>query len=256
MVSLLYSLCSSSCGAVCLACSENESLTDITSVKIETIVVTPFQQNARLVYDEVSLIGSVIDPGGDVQRIYARIQQLELQIESIVLTHSHIDHAGGVQRLRRLLSELGGATNLTIPLYAHIAEESFRDSIREQARHYGLPPSDFEDCPEPEMNLEDGEFIEIAGEAVELLYTPGHSPGHVSLYFASSSLGPLLIAGDTIFRESIGRTDLPFGDSQQLVRSIQDKILTLPGETKILSGHGPDSTVAHEREFNPYVSQK
>ena len=222
-------------------------------MRIETISVTLFQQNARIVFDEQSMRGSVIDPGGDVQRIMQRVQQLGVTIESVIATHAHIDHVGGVKRLLRVLQDVGGAAGPLVPFYAHAGEREMRASIEMQAAFYGLSPDDFENCPEPDLFLEDGEFIEIAGESAEVLFTPGHSPAHVSLYIAGADQGPILFAGDAIFAGSIGRTDLPGGNPRQLIESIESKILVLPDETVIMSGHGPDTTVGVEKRSNPFL---
>ena len=223
-------------------------------MRIETVTVTPFQQNARIVFDEKTLRGSVIDPGGDVKLIMQRIQQLGLTIESVIATHAHIDHVGGVKRLLRVLQDVGGASGPLVPFYAHSAEREMRASIQMQAAFYGLSPEDFENCPEPDGLLEDGEFIEFAGESVEVLFTPGHSPAHVSLYVAGAKDAPVLFAGDAIFAGSIGRTDIPGGNHRQLMESIESKIFVLPDETVIMPGHGPNTTVGKEKRTKPFFN--
>jgi glyoxylase-like metal-dependent hydrolase (beta-lactamase superfamily II) len=140
------------------------------------------------------------------------------------------------------------ATNAT--LYAHPAESVMRREVRSIATMYGIPAGDFEPCPEPEVALVGGEELSVGGVPFAVRFTPGHSPGHLSFY--SSMLG-VVIGGDTLFQGGIGRTDLPGGNHEQLLSSIVRELLSLPDPTRVLSGHGPETTIGEERVYNPFL---
>ncbi|MCB0318393.1 MAG: MBL fold metallo-hydrolase [Bdellovibrionales bacterium] len=207
-----------------------------------TLVVTEFQQNARIVFSEADKSAVVIDPGGDVPRILREIKSRNLNVEQIWLTHSHIDHCGGVNKLKL---ETGAK------LFGHQEESFMREGLLSIADMYGLSRQDYENCPEPDVYISGGETLSFAGADFQVLYTPGHSPGHLCFYSVEDNT---LIAGDTLFFQSIGRTDLPGGDHSTLINSIKEKIFSLPNETKVLSGHGPDTTVGFEKDNNPFLS--
>ncbi|RMG43545.1 MAG: MBL fold metallo-hydrolase [Candidatus Dadabacteria bacterium] len=211
-------------------------------LNITKLEVTPFLQNTRIISAANGHEAVVIDPGGETDRILQALAKEKLKCTEIWLTHSHLDHCGGVRRLK----EVTGAV-----LYAHPAEAAMRAMVEELAAMYGLPPGVMENCPEPDKPLTGGEVLEFAGEQFSVLFTPGHSPGHVCFYHQGSDT---LIAGDTLFAGSIGRTDLPGGSHQQLLASIKEKILSLPGQTRVLSGHGPDTTVEREKTTNPFLT--
>ena len=210
---------------------------------LETIivVVTPFMQNARVVYDSDSRHATIVDPGGDVPLIIEAITKNKLRPVAIWLTHSHLDHCGGV---------LGLIDKYAIPLYAHANERLMRSSVRALASMYGVPSGILDDCPEPEIYLEGGQEISVGPYIFRVLFTPGHSPGHLCFYNKESGI---LLAGDTLFSGSIGRTDLPGGDHQVLLTTLHETICVLPSETKVLSGHGPDTTIGHELRTNPFL---
>ena len=208
---------------------------------LETVVVTPFQQNCRLIIDRESKEAVIIDPGGEGERLFGILGKEGLTLKEIWLTHSHLDHCGGVQSLKRLSG---------CKLIGHKVESEMRVRVPEICQMYGLPAGDMEACPEPDQYLEGGEVIQFGGYKFEVLFTPGHSPGHLCFYYKE---GDILIAGDTLFSGSIGRTDLPGGNHQELLDSISQKILPLPDQTQVLSGHGPDTTVGRERSGNPFL---
>ncbi len=214
---------------------------------IRTVVVTPFSQNARICVDEKTREALVIDPGGDVEKLLAALtyQDEPLQVRAVFLTHAHIDHAGGVEALRRALEKRGPKPELL----AHPGERELRAHVSASALMFGLDPADYENAPEPDRYVNEGDEILVGTTAGKLLFTPGHSPGHLSLYFPEDKV---LIAGDVIFQGSIGRTDLPGGNHETLLRSVREKIFTLPEDVKILCGHGPDTTVGHEKRTNPF----
>lgn len=211
--------------------------------RVQTIEVTPLYQNARIVSAEGSGSAIVVDPGGDVPLILEALRTGGLRCDEIWLTHSHFDHCGGVAALKAATGAL---------LRAHEAESYMRQSVRQVVSLYGLPDGGMENCPEPDFLLRGGEVLELAGERFEVRFTPGHSPGHVCFYHAPSGT---LLAGDTVFQGSIGRTDLPGGDYETLMASIAREILVLPDAVKILPGHGPDTTVGAERRTNPFLRE-
>lgn len=220
---------------------------------ITTCVVTPFQQNCRLLVDEETESAVLIDPGGDAERLAAVVLDSGAELRSLVLTHSHIDHCAGVAALNRIHGE--------VPLVGSSIEKSLREGIGNQALLFGLSPAEYENCPEPDIDLTDGDVVTIGNTAATALFTPGHSPGHFAFYFESGEWivdgrrgdGPLLIAGDTLFSGSIGRTDLPGGNHAQLIDSITSRLLTLPDQTLVLCGHGPSTTIVDERNSNPFL---
>lgn len=237
---------------------------------IHTVTVTPFQQNARLLIDEQTREALVVDPGGEADRIMEVIERASVTVKQIFLTHSHIDHVGGVESLTRLLSKNQPEVE-SIILLGHKAESYMRLQIEAQAAMFGLSGNDYENCREPDVYLEAGGELKFGNYQGQVFFTPGHAPGHVVLFFNETDLelhtnnssdgqqkfkktrAPVLIAGDTLFAGSIGRTDLPGGDYATLISSIQNNILTLPDETLVLSGHGPETTVGKERRTNPFL---
>jgi hydroxyacylglutathione hydrolase len=208
---------------------------------ITTIPVTAFGQNCRIVGCPTTKQAVIVDPGGDAERIIQRFAKSGYSCVGIWLTHSHLDHCGAVKPLLERFS---------VPLVAHPVEEGMRAHVEQIAAMYGLPSSDFMNCPEPTKIVRGGETLPLGENVAEVLFVPGHSPGHVAFYFRNDAT---LLSGDCLFEGSIGRTDLPGGNHAQLIASIRESILTLPDDTKVLSGHGPDTTVGAERETNPFL---
>lgn len=208
------------------------------------IAVTPFQQNCALLWDADTRRGTVIDPGGDVTRILAAIDRAGCAIDQILLTHGHLDHAGGAMGLKRELEAKGGA----VPILGPDRRDEFLCArIAAQGREFGM--DDLEDCV-PDRWLEEGEEVAIAGQPFDVLHCPGHTPGH--LVFVSKPLG-FAVMGDVLFRGSIGRTDFPYGDHAALIEAITTKILPLGDDMRFLCGHGPGSTIGEERRSNPFL---
>jgi hydroxyacylglutathione hydrolase len=214
----------------------------LSMLKIHTIEVTPFMQNARILACSSTQEAVIVDPGGDVKKIWKVVQDNTYKPVAIWLTHSHLDHAGGVAGIKRIAS---------LPMYAHPNEAFMRSSICTVAGMYGVPEGIFEDCPEPEELIQGGETVSVGQSSFKTLFTPGHSPGHISFYNAQEKL---VIAGDVLFAGSIGRTDLPGGDYETLINSVRKQLFALPGDTKVLPGHGPDTTISEEIRSNPFFT--
>jgi glyoxylase-like metal-dependent hydrolase (beta-lactamase superfamily II) len=195
-------------------------------LKIETVPVTEFMQNTRVVWDSESKEGVIVDPGGDAERILAVVK---------------LDHCAGVGPLLKVLS---------CPLVAHPGESMMRANVESIASMYGLPLSEWPNCPEPTVAISGGETLAVGAHQASVLFTPGHSPGHVSFYFDKENT---ILSGDVLFAGSIGRTDLPGGNHRELISTIKERILPLPDETRVLSGHGEDTTVGRERKSNPFL---
>lgn len=210
-------------------------------LKVTTIPVTVFSQNSRVLYCSETQCGVIVDPGGDVELLIGACDGAGVKLVAIWLTHSHLDHCAGVAALIK---------HHQVPLYAHPDERLMRERLPEIARMYGLPSNQWPACPEPSNFIRGGEVLSLGALKAKVLYTPGHSPGHLSFYFESERV---LISGDALFHQSIGRTDLPGGDHAQLIASIKRELLTLPDETRVLSGHGEDTTIGAERLGNPFL---
>lgn len=211
-------------------------------LKIVTIPVTLFEQNCRILFDTDSNVGVVIDPGGDVDKIAEAIESIGCTVKEIWLTHSHLDHCAGVAGLVHRYSA---------ELLATSCEKSMRASVCSIAAMYGLSAEEWPNCPEPSRYIDHGDVLTVGNYSAHVLSTPGHSPGHVSFYFKSEGF---VIGGDALFRGSIGRTDLPGGDMSQLLASIERELLSLPEGTRVLTGHGPDTTIEQEKKNNPFLS--
>jgi glyoxylase-like metal-dependent hydrolase (beta-lactamase superfamily II) len=214
---------------------------------LETFTVGPFQENTYLLGDADAGTAIVIDPGGRVGDILRVAEQRGVAIQAIVNTHSHIDHVMGVPELK----ERSGA-----PFWLHAEAMPMLAAVGRQAAMYGLPPME---APDVDAFLTAGQVISVGEISLTVRFTPGHAPGHVTLVSEALEIdgeaAPRAWVGDVIFLDSIGRTDLPGGDYATLMNSIEREVLSLPGDTVLYSGHGPATTVAHERQFNPFVGE-
>ena len=210
------------------------------ALKAAVIPVTPFEQNCSLFWDDVTLRGVVIDPGGEVDRILTAIAELKITVDSILLTHGHMDHAGGAAELKEALPD-------SPPIIGPDRRDEFLlQALETQGAKYGLASRNVT----PDRWLEEGDTVAIAGEEFAVLHCPGHTPGHI--VFVSQSLR-LAVVGDVVFRGSIGRTDFPYGDHAALLAAIHGKLLPLGDDISFLCGHGPGSTLGHERKRNPFL---
>ncbi len=214
--------------------------------QIEIVVVTPFQQNCQLLWDAGTRSGIVVDPGGDVPLILQRIAANRLSIEAILLTHGHLDHAGGAAELRRALPVLPDGA--PVPIIGPDRRDAFLLSgITAQATALGVPGMG---DVEPDRYLRDGDVLEFAGCRLEVRHVPGHTPGHVVFIDVAQHLG---LVGDTLFQGSVGRTDFPYCDGPALIAAIKSKLMVLNDDVVIIPGHGPRSTIGAERRANPFL---
>lgn len=213
--------------------------------RLVVVPVTPFQQNAAVLRVEANGRGTVVDPGGDLDAIRDAIRQLGVTVESILLTHGHLDHAGGAAELKEILEREGGRP---VPVIGpHIADKFLLDDLPASGLRFNM--TDLRPVT-PDRWLEEGDSVDVAGIAFDVLHCPGHSPGSVVLHQKDAGF---LFMGDVLFAGSVGRTDFPYGSHEQLIASIRDKLLPLPDETVFLPGHGGTSTIGRERASNPYL---
>jgi len=204
----------------------------------ETFPVGPLQCNCTILGDETKGEAMVVDPGDNIPQILAFLARHKLTLKQIVVTHGHIDHIGGAARLKQ-------ATGAPILLNQNDLPQL--KMMNEQAAWIGVPTPEI---VAPDYSADEGMTVGIAGHSAQILHTPGHTQGSICLHFAPDNL---LLAGDTLFAGSIGRTDLPGGDPTQILRSLHDRLLTLPDETEVIPGHGPGTTIGEERASNPYL---
>ena len=204
----------------------------------ESFPVGPLACNCTILGDEETREAIVIDPGDDISRIHKRLTEQGLKLKQILVTHGHIDHVGGALKLKRLT----GA-----PIYLNENDLPQLEMMDTQAEWVGVAPP--ETAP-PDEGLKDGQLVGLEHYPAQVLHTPGHTQGSICLHFAPLKL---LIAGDTLFAGSIGRTDLPGGNFDQIIDSLQSRVLTLPDETRVLPGHGPATNIGEERDTNPFL---
>ena len=205
---------------------------------LETFAVGPLQCNCTLLGDEATGEAIVIDPGDEISRIHGWLTEHGLKLKQILITHGHIDHVGGALKLKQLT----GA-----PILMNENDLPQLDMMDKQAAWLGVETP--ETAP-PDASLADGMTVGLDAFPAQVIHTPGHTQGSVCLHFAPMKL---LVAGDTLFAGSIGRTDLPGGDTEQILESIESRLMRLPEETQVLPGHGPATTIAIERRRNPFL---
>lgn len=208
-------------------------------LKVMIVPVTPFEQNCSIVWDTDTMKGAVVDPGGDLPRIQGALADLKVVPEKILITHGHIDHAGGAADL---------AEALGVPVEGpHEADAPLLANLPSQATRFGL--ADVK-AVTPDRWLKEGDTVTVGGLTFNVLHVPGHAPGHVVFVHHPSEFA---LVGDTVFQGSVGRTDLPGGDHDLLIRGIKEKILPLGDDFTVLPGHGPATTLERERLSNPFL---
>ena len=205
---------------------------------LEMLTVGPFQENCYILGDEDSGGGAIIDPGDEAARVALAVEETGLEIGSIIVTHAHIDHVGAVAAL---------VDEYSCPVLMHAEAEPMLKELPTQAMMMGLR---FGKVPAVDRYIEDGEILEVGDLRLRSLYTPGHAPGHLALYIEDEGL---VLSGDALFAGSVGRVDLPGGSMEVLMQSIEERLLTLPDETLVYSGHGPRTTIGNERTSNPFL---
>ena len=206
---------------------------------LETFPVGPLQCNCTILGDEQTREAIVVDPGDEITRIHRRLTSLGLTLKQILITHAHIDHVGGALKLK----SLNGA-----PVYLNEADLPLLQMMSDQAAWLGIETPETSSPDEP---LNDGCIVGLDSFPAQVIHTPGHTQGSICLHFAPLKM---ILAGDTLFAGSIGRTDLPGGNYNQILDSIHSRLLILPDETRIVPGHGPATTIAAERKTNPFLT--
>lgn len=204
----------------------------------EVISVGPLQCNCSIFGDETTHEAIVIDPGDQIEDILAILKKHSLKVTDIIITHAHLDHIGGAAKLK-------AATGA--PVHMNANDQTIYDDADRYAAFLGM------ESPERtaiDVNAVDGNVVKLANTEFQIMHTPGHTQGSISVWIPVENK---LIAGDTLFRDSIGRTDLPGGDTEQILKSIHDKLLPLPDEATVVAGHGPNTTIGRERERNPFL---
>ena len=210
------------------------------ALQYKIVPVTPFAQNCSILWCDQTMEAAVVDPGGDIARIQAALDQTGAVLKQVLLTHGHLDHVGGTVAI----SQQHG-----VPVIGPQREDRFWiDGLPQQSRMFGFPHTD---AFEPDRWLEEGETVQVGAETLEVLHTPGHTPGHIVFFHRVSQLA---IVGDVLFAGSIGRTDFPRGNHADLISAIRNKLLPLGDAVAFIPGHGPMSTFGRERLTNPYVT--
>lgn len=206
---------------------------------VKTLAVGPLQVNCHIVACPQTRKAMVVDPGDEVPRILEALKQNDLEVEAIVNTHAHFDHIGGNKAL---------CDATQAPLYIHSADAPLLERAQQQAAAYGMKTTP---SPQPDKLLNEGDVLEVGTLKFTVIHTPGHSPGGICLHGDGN-----VFVGDTLFAGSIGRTDLPGGDFDLLIRGIKDKLWGLSDETVVYSGHGPETSIGRERKTNPFAGEK
>lgn len=208
-------------------------------LKHRIVPVTPFEQNCSLIWCSETRRAAVVDPGGDLPRILQAVEEEGVTLEKILITHGHIDHAGGTAALAR---------QAAVPVEGPQREDLFWiDGMPQQSKMFGFPGVE---AFVPDRWLEQGDTVSVGQVTLEVIHCPGHTPGHVVFYDRASKLA---FVGDVLFRGSIGRTDFPRGDYDTLINSIRERLFPLGAEVSFVPGHGPMSTFGFEQRTNPYV---
>jgi len=206
----------------------------------EVLAVGPLQCNCSILGDETSREAIVVDPGDEIPRILQLLERHQLTLKQIVVTHAHIDHIAGAHRLKQLTGAPILYNQRDLPLVAMMEEQAGWIGVRTP------------EVAAPDESLEDGDIVGVAGISGTIMHTPGHTEGSLCLYLPEQGV---LLAGDTLFAGSIGRTDLPGGNTGKILASIRDRILPLPENTKVIAGHGKSTTIGVEKRSNPFLQR-
>lgn len=217
---------------------------------VEKFTITPFQQNTRVIVCEETNKAICIDPGEPCEDIVDFLNKNKFELQAVTLTHGHLDHVGGTSYLAKTFPDAA--------IILHAADEGLYYSLPQQPLLMGVQPHqlaalglDYDDPPKLTRNWQDGEIYEVGHLRFSIRHCPGHTPGHVIL---AEETEKKVFVGDCLFLGSVGRTDLPGGDHDQLIDSIRTNILSLDDETVVYSGHGPETTVGHEKQTNPFLT--
>ena len=206
----------------------------------EILPVGMLRCNCSIFGDEATREAMVVDPGDEIESVLEVVARHGLSVKAIVITHAHIDHIGGAKKLKQ-------ATGA--PVYMNAADDELARHMDMQAAWLGVAPPQ---TPEIDVAARDGDRLVVGATEVHVLHTPGHTQGSICLWMPAEGK---LVAGDTLFRDSIGRTDLPGGDGRQILRSIHEKLLPLPGATVVFPGHGQDTTIEREKQYNFFLQR-
>lgn len=210
------------------------------SIQCSIVPVTPYQQNCSIIKCEVTGKAAIVDPGGDVERILAAVEQMDASVEKIILTHAHLDHCSAADILRR---------QLRVPIEGpHREDEFWLQNLPEACRRSGFPAAA---AFVPDRWLVQGDRVMVGEQELQVIHCPGHTPGHVVFFYAPQQVAWV---GDVLFQGSIGRTDFPRGNYEELIASIREKLFPLGDDITFIPGHGPTSTFGHERQTNPFVA--
>ncbi len=208
--------------------------------KVRVVPVTPYQQNCSIIQCGATGLAAIVDPGGDIDRIEMAVKMMNADVEKILLTHGHLDHCAAADVLRKKLS---------VPMEGPEERDRFWiDKLPEWCRMAGFPHTE----PfTPDRWLNDGDKVTVGEQTLDVIHCPGHTPGHVVFFDKTDRLA---LVGDVLFAGSIGRTDFPMGNHEQLIHSIRDKLFPMGDDIRFVPGHGPGSTFGQERVSNPFVA--
>ncbi|MEC6822259.1 MBL fold metallo-hydrolase [Photobacterium piscicola] len=212
------------------------------SLQYKIVPVTPFQQNCSIIWCDETHQAAIIDPGGDIEQLQKEVASLGVNVTQLLLTHGHLDHVGGAEPLSQILE---------VPVIGPQQDDEFwLQGLPRQSEMFGLPMTE---AFSPTQWLNDGDMVTVGNQTLQVLHTPGHTPGHVIFYSANAKVA---FVGDVLFKGGIGRTDFPQGNHPTLITSIKTKLWPLGNDVTFVPGHGPLSTFGHERATNPFVADE